>query len=77
MADPRSNAILMPVYEQIGAQNRELFGSDEDGDAGMDLMGMLGDMPLVSVLRFQQSALIMPADEMVDGLLMQLYGNKE
>jgi beta-glucosidase len=77
MADPRSNVILMPVYEQIQTRNRELFGSDDDGDAGMDLMDMLGDMPLVSVLRFQQSKLTMLADEMVDGLLMQLYGKKE
>ena len=32
-----------------------------------------GDMPLVSVLMFQQGSLTMPADEMVDGLLMQVH----
>jgi hypothetical protein len=30
-------------------------------------------MPLVSVLMFQQGALTMPAEEMVDGLLMQAH----
>jgi hypothetical protein len=30
-------------------------------------------MPLVSVLMFQQSALTMPVEEMVDGLLMQVH----
>ncbi len=77
MADPRSNVILMPVYEQIKAHNREFFGTDDDEDAGMDSMGMLGDMPLVSILRFQQDKLTMPADEIVDGLLMQLYDKEK
>jgi beta-glucosidase len=74
LADPRSSVVLMPIYEQIQARSRELFGTGDDEDASMDLMAMLGDMPLVSVLRFQQRALTMPADEMVDGLLMQLHG---
>jgi hypothetical protein len=39
----------------------------------MDIMDMLLDMPLVSVLMFQQNALTMPAEEMVDGLLMQVH----
>ncbi|MCJ7701347.1 MAG: glycoside hydrolase family 3 C-terminal domain-containing protein [Anaerolineales bacterium] len=76
MADPRSKAVLGPVFEQIQAQNRELFGTDDDGDIGMDVMDMIGDMPLVSVLMFQQSKLTKPADEMADGLLMQLYGKQ-
>jgi len=73
MADPRSNAVLGPVFEQMQAQNRELFGTDDNGDIGRDVMDMIGDMPLVSVLMFQQSKLPMPADEMVDGLLMQVH----
>lgn len=42
----------------------------------MDVMDMIGDMPLGSVLLFQQSKLTMPAEEMVDGLLMQLHGKE-
>ena len=74
MADPRSTAVLGPLFEQVQAQNRELLGTDGDGDIGMDLLEMMADMPLVNVLRFQQSELPMSADEIVDGLLMQLHG---
>jgi hypothetical protein len=42
----------------------------------MDVLDMMADMPLVNVLRFQQSKLPMPADEIVDGLLMQLHGTE-
>ncbi len=76
MADPRSSAVLGPVFEQIKANNRDLFGSDDDGDMGMDVMDMIGDMPLVSVLLFQQDKLSIPGDEMVDGLLLQLHGKE-
>jgi hypothetical protein len=54
------------------AQSRKTFNSDGNGDS-MDIMDMLLDMPLVSVLMFQQNALTMPAEEMVDGLLMQVH----
>jgi len=76
MADPRSRAILEPVFEEIQTRNRELFDPDDDEDIGMDVMDMIGDMPLGSVLLFQQSKLPIPADEIVDGLLMQLYGKE-
>ena len=76
MADPRSSAVMGLLFEQIQAQNRELFGEDDIGDIGMDVMDMIGDMPLVSVLMFQQSKFTMPADEIVDGLLMKLHGKE-
>ena len=76
MADPRSSAVMGLLFEQIQAQNRELFGEDDNGDIGMDVMDMIGDMPLVSELRFQQSKFTMPADEIVDGLLMKLHGKE-
>ena len=76
-ADPRSTAVLGPLFEQIQVHNRELFGADGDGEGiGMDVLDMMDDMPLVSVLMFQQSKLPMPADEIVDGLLMQLHGTE-
>jgi beta-glucosidase len=77
LADPRSSAVLMPIYEQIQSRSRGLFGTGDDEDASMDLMAMLGEMTLVSVLRFQQSALPMPADEIVDDLLKQLHGKEQ
>jgi beta-glucosidase len=76
MADPRSAAVLGPLVEHVQAQNRELFATDGDGGIGMDVLEMMFDMPLTNVLMFQQSNLPMPADEIVDGLLMQLHGTE-
>lgn len=78
MADLRGKAILSPLYDQIEARSRKMFGGGDErygneSAIGMDIMEMMNDMPLVSVLMFQQSELTMPADEMVDGLLMQVH----
>ncbi len=78
MADPRGKAVLGSLYAQIEAQSRKMFGGGDDrygneSAIGMDIMDMMNDMPLVSVLMFQQGALTMPAEEMVDGLLMQAH----
>ncbi len=76
MADLRAKEVLGPVIRQIETNSRELFGSDDHEGMDMDVMEMFSDMPLVSVLMFQQDTLTMPADEMVDGLLMQIHNNK-
>jgi beta-glucosidase len=87
MADPRGKQVLGALYAQVEAQTRKLFGetnrygNDEknghtepgpDGGIGMDIMDMMVDMPVVSVLMFQQDALTMPAEEIVTGLLRQV-----
>ncbi len=87
MADPRGKQVLGALYSQVEAQSRKLFGeanrygNDEknghaepgsDGGIGMDIMDMMVDMPVVSVLMFQQDALTMPAEEIVTGLLRQV-----
>jgi beta-glucosidase len=74
LADPRGAAVLGPFMEQFQSQSRELFGADDDEGIGMDVMAMMTDIPLVSVLTFMQSTLSMPADEIVDGLLAQVHG---
>jgi beta-glucosidase len=78
LADPRGKAVFGPFYAQIEEQSRKAFGGGDerygnDNAIGMDIMDMMNDMPLLSVLSFQQGALTMPADEMVDGLLMQVH----
>jgi hypothetical protein len=40
---------------------------------GMDIMDMMNDMPLISVLMFQQDALPISPEEIVEGLLMQAH----
>jgi hypothetical protein len=59
------------------------YGNEQAGEQvvekevmGMDIMDMMIDMPVVSVLMFQQSSLTMPAEEMVAGLLRQVHGMK-
>jgi hypothetical protein len=48
------------------------FGGNESA-VGMDVMEMFNDMPLVSVLMFQQHALPMHPEDMVDGWLQQVH----
>ncbi|HND48346.1 MAG TPA: glycoside hydrolase family 3 C-terminal domain-containing protein, partial [Anaerolineales bacterium] len=89
MADRRGRQVLGSLYEQIESQVRRLFaGEDRYGNTkaeeqvaeqtvmGMDIMDMMVDMPVVSVLMFQQSSLTMPAEEMVAGLLRQVHSMK-
>ncbi len=78
LADPRGKAVFGPLYGQIEAQSRKMFGGGDErygneSAIGMDIMDMMNDMPLVSVLLFQQKTLTMPAEEMVDGLLRQVH----
>ncbi|MCA9976419.1 MAG: glycoside hydrolase family 3 C-terminal domain-containing protein, partial [Anaerolineales bacterium] len=78
MADPRGRAIFGPFYAQMEAESRKMFGGDDerygnDGAIGMDVMEMFSDMPLVSVLMFQQHALPMHPEDMVAGLLQQVH----
>lgn len=75
MADPRGKVVFEPLYAQVEEQIREMFGDDGDENTiGMDIMDMMGDMPLVSVLMWQQSALPMHPEDLVDGLLAQVHG---
>ena len=81
MADPRGRAVFGSFYAQIEEQSRRTFGGGDerygnDSSMGMDIMDMMNDMPLVSVLMFQQGALTMPAEDMVDGMLMQARNMK-
>jgi beta-glucosidase len=77
MANPRGKVALGPLYPQIEEQDRKKFGGGDENSLGMDLMQMRGDMPLVSVLMWQQSAWPMHPEELVDGLLAQFHGQTE
>jgi beta-glucosidase len=74
MADPRGKAVLGPVYAKMEEESRKMFGGDgEESNIGMNFMDSLGDMPLVSVLMWQQGAIPMHPEDFVDGLLKQVY----
>lgn len=73
MADPRGRAVFGPIYAQMEEQTRKMFGGAGE-TIGMDFMAMLGDMPLLSVLMWQQSALPIHPEDLVDMLLAQVHG---
>ena len=78
MADRRGKAVLGPLYAQMEAQSRKAFGGGDerygnDSALGMDIMDMLNDMPLFSVLMFQQSALPLHPEDIVEVLLKQAH----
>ena len=75
MDDRRGKVVFGPYYEQIQIQSRQTFGGGEgEGSIGVDVMEMMNDMPLVSVLMFMASALPVHPEDMVAGLLKQVHG---
>jgi len=78
MADPRGKEVFGAYYKQMEENTRKIFtGGDErygdEGAIGGDIMGMFGDMPLVSVLMFQKDAFPMHPEDFVDELLKQVH----
>lgn len=82
LADPRGKIVLGPLYPQIETEARKVFGGqDRYGDTkgqadalGLgDIMQMMNDMPLVSVLMFQQKSLPTHPEEMVESMLAQAH----
>ena len=73
--DPRGSVVFAPVFEKMNEVSRRTFGGDGETEGmGVDIMDMLMDMPLMSVLLFQQRMWTKPADEMVSELLAQAQG---
>ena len=75
MADPRGKIVLAPFYPRMEEENRKMFGGDSgESTIGMDFLAMTGDMPLVSVLMWQQGWLPTHPEDFVGGLLAQVHG---
>lgn len=76
--DPRGMAVLNELFGEIMTQGGGLFGNGVDGDGigdiGIDVMKMILDMPLVSVLNFQEHALAVSPEEKVADMLQQVHG---
>ena len=75
LEDPAGRVAFGPMYQQIKAQTAAMFGGGdgENGGIGMDPTGFMMEMPLLSLLQFQEARLPMPADAIVDGLLQQAH----
>jgi beta-glucosidase len=77
IADPRGQAVLGPMFARMEENSRRMFEGNEGGPGlGMSFMEMLGDMPLVSVLMWQQDMLPLHPEEVVAGLLAQVHDRK-
>jgi len=82
MNDPRGKVIFGSHYSKVEEEAHKMFGgSGEDryaseGAMGMDIMDMFNDMPLVSVLLFQQRVWDSHPEDMVAELLQQVHGVK-
>jgi beta-glucosidase len=79
LEDPRGKAVFEPMFQKLMTQMRDALGGGEDeGEIiGMDMMGFMMDMSLLGILHFQESALPMPAEALMDGLLRQAYETKK
>jgi beta-glucosidase len=79
MGDPRGKAAFEPLYRQMEEGMRKMFGGGDEAETaiGINVMEMMGDMPLLSVLMWQQSALPMHPEDLVDGLLAQVHEQEE
>lgn len=78
MVDPRGKKVFGPHYEKMETEARKMFGGGNerygnDGVTGMDIMEMFNDMPLVSVLMFQQHAYDSHPEDIVADLLQQVH----
>ena len=82
MSDPRGRVVFGPMYAMMEEQTRKMFSGGEeegknerygtDGSIGMDIMDMVGDMPLVSILMWQKDAMPMHPEDLVAGMLAQV-----
>ncbi|MCJ7532287.1 MAG: glycoside hydrolase family 3 C-terminal domain-containing protein, partial [Anaerolineales bacterium] len=75
LEDPRGKRVFAPLFQQMAAQMQTAFGGGEGEGGGMDTMGFLMEMPLLDVLHFQEGALPMPPEDLVDGLFAQVSQN--
>ena len=75
--DPCGKQLFEPMYQQLTAQMSHMLGNEEGDESegiGMDPTTFLLDMPLLSILHFQENTLTQPPDDVVDQLLEQVHG---
>ncbi len=81
LSDPRGKVVLSEIYSQLEEKVRELYsrqgryGSKKGGDSqGMgDVMDMVNEMPLLSVLMFREKEWPVHPEDMVESMLRQVH----
>jgi beta-glucosidase len=76
LAYSRSKPALAAQIQQLLSPMAAAFGGGENGHdvIGMDTATFFMDMPLLSILQFQEGAFPRPVTELVDDLLEQAHG---
>jgi beta-glucosidase len=74
LEDPRGKLVFEPLFRELTPQLSGTFGASEEGRemAGMDILAMVMDMPLLGVLHHRAEVLPAPPEEIVAGLLAQI-----
>jgi beta-glucosidase len=69
--DPRGKVVVEPFVQKMVEQKKKIM--EADGRAGEAIGKDEMDMPLLSIFHFQESLLPLPADDLIDALLGQVY----
>lgn len=73
LEDRRGKVVFEPMFKQMVEQMRKALGIEQNQQfIGMDMMGFVLDLPLRSMLSFQEHLLPTTAHEIVEGLLGQV-----
>ncbi len=75
MEDPRGKVVFGPMFRQIAeGMGQAMGGGETDGSeaTGIDIMTMVMDMTVMSILHFQDAMLPATPEQIVDGLLQQV-----
>ncbi|MEJ2756963.1 MAG: glycoside hydrolase family 3 C-terminal domain-containing protein [Anaerolineales bacterium] len=78
LADKHGQVVLTPFLKQMEENSRRVFEPEGAGEEaiGQGLTDWAGDMPLESVLLFQQGAFEEPAEDIVKDLLAKAHGGE-
>jgi beta-glucosidase len=72
LEDPRGSVVSAGLFQQMMAQMGQTFGGGDEG-IGMDMMGFVMELPLASLLGFQEALLPAPSEVIVTELLRQVH----
>ena len=77
LADPKGKIVFAPTYEKMKQHMKGTFGDGESDQAiGMDMDGFMLEMPVLSLLQFQQKSWDRPVHEVVEDLLQQVHSQQ-
>ncbi|MFZ2095964.1 MAG: glycoside hydrolase family 3 C-terminal domain-containing protein [Anaerolineales bacterium] len=75
LEDPRGQAVLAPLVQQMTSQMQAILGGAGSEGIGMDLSGFMMDMPFTDMLHFFGGSLPNSPEDIVDGLLARVHEN--